>query len=114
MSAVYGKPGTNVNDFYQGSVGVVRPNFSVDLVAGHGSDIVSTFALSGAANLNSKYLGAKVFDTDMYGIFGKYVFDLGQNGLQDPAGHFDRGRIHTCRIFHTCRCQTPWHPGIWN
>lgn len=85
MSAIYGNPGTNVNEFYQGSVGIVRPNFSVDLVAGHGSDLVSTFALSGAANLNSRFLGAKVFDTDMYGAFGKYVFDLGRNGLQDPA-----------------------------
>jgi predicted porin len=85
MSAIYGNPGTNVNQFYQGTVGVVRPNFSIDLLAGHGSDIVSTFALSGAANLNSRFLGAKVFDSDMYGIFGKYVFDLGRNGLQDPS-----------------------------
>jgi predicted porin len=85
MSVVYGKPETNVKEFYQGSVGFVRPNFSVDVIAGHGSDLVSTFALSGSANINSKYLGAKVFDSDMVGAFGKYVFDLGHNGLQDPA-----------------------------
>jgi predicted porin len=82
---LYGQPGTNVNQFYQGSVGVVRPNFSIDLVGGHAADLVSASALAGSANLGSHFLGARVFDTNMYGIFGKYVFDLGRNGLKDPS-----------------------------
>jgi predicted porin len=97
IEAMYGQPETNVNQFYQGSVGVARLNFSVDLVGGHASDLVSAGALAGPANLGSQFLGAKVSDTNMYGIFGKYVFDLGRNGLQDPSeskltvsGGFDR------------------------
>jgi predicted porin len=85
IEAMYGQPNTNVNQFYQGSVGVARPNFSVDVVGGHASDLVSSAALAGPANLGSPFLGARVFDTNMYGIFGKYVFDLGRNGLQDPS-----------------------------
>jgi predicted porin len=81
---IYGAPGTDVRQFYQGSVGIVRPEFSVDLVGGHASDEVSLSALSGTANLGSPFLGAKVSDLSSYGIFGKYVFDVGGKGYSDP------------------------------
>ena len=84
VEAIYAQPNTNVKEFYQGSIGYVRPNFSVDAFAGHGSDLVFVSALAGPANLGSQFLGARVFDSDQFGIFGKYVFDLGRNGLQDP------------------------------
>lgn len=84
VEAMYGNPGTNVNKFYQGSVGYVKPNFSVDVVGGHASDLVLAAALAGPANFGSQFLGARVMDTNTYGIFGKYVFDLGRNGLDDP------------------------------
>jgi predicted porin len=77
---MYAAPNTNVKDFLQGTIGYVRPNFSVDLFAGHTSDSVAISPLSGAANLGSDFLGARVFDSDMYGVFGKYVFDVGGNG----------------------------------
>jgi predicted porin len=82
--AMYGNPGTNVAQFYQGSFGYVKPNFSVDVFGGHASDLVLAAVLSGAANFGSQYLGARIMDTNSYGIFGKYVFDLGQHGLSDP------------------------------
>lgn len=85
VEAMYGNPNTNVNKFYQGSVGFVKPNYSVDVVGGHASDMVLASALAGPANLGSPYLGARIFDTTMYGLFGKYVFDLGRNGLNDPS-----------------------------
>ncbi|MDA9453938.1 hypothetical protein XI00_06710 [Bradyrhizobium sp. CCBAU 21359] len=74
---MYGAPNTNVKNFVQGTIGFVKPNFSVDLIGGHTSDSVSVGALSGAANLGSNLLGARVYDTDMYGFFAKYIFDLG-------------------------------------
>jgi predicted porin len=81
VEAMYGHPDTNVKDFYQGTVGIVRPNFSVDLIGGHADDMVSVNALAGPTNLGSQFLGARVFDTDMVGFFAKYVFDLGGKGL---------------------------------
>jgi predicted porin len=83
---MYGHPDSNVKDILQATVGFVRPNFSVDLIGGHANDVVLVSALSGAANLGSQFLGARVFDTNMYGIYGKYVFDLGAGGLQNPDG----------------------------
>jgi predicted porin len=80
VEAMYGHPDTNVKDFFQGTIGFVRPNFSVDLIGGHASDVVSINALAGPANLGSNFLGARVFDTDMYGFFAKYVFDVGGSG----------------------------------
>jgi predicted porin len=85
VEAFYGNPNTNVNQFAQGSVGFVQPNFSIDVVGGHATDEVSSAALAGPANLGSHFLGARVFDTDMYGVLGKYVFDLGRKGLKDPS-----------------------------
>jgi predicted porin len=82
---LYGHPGTNVKDFFQGTVGFVRPNFSVDLIGGHASDQLTLNALAGAANLGSHFLGARVFDTDMYGLFAKYVFDVGGRGPLSTA-----------------------------
>jgi predicted porin len=86
---IYGRPGTTAKDFYQGTIGFVRPNFSVDLIAGHSDDSVSLFSLAGPANFGSNFLGASVFDTDMYGGFGKYAFDLAGNGpLTTPESKF--------------------------
>ena|ERR1700716_1485974 len=47
IEAMYGQPNTSVNQFYQGSIGVARLNFSVDLMGGHASDLVSPLALAG-------------------------------------------------------------------
>jgi predicted porin len=80
VEVLYGAPGTNAKDFFQGTVGYVRPNFSIDLIGGHANDLVNTGALAGAANLGSSFLGARVFDTDTYGFFAKYVFDVGGRG----------------------------------
>jgi predicted porin len=86
---LYGHPNTNAKDFVQGTIGFVQPNFSVDLIGGHASAAVSINALAGPANLGSSFLGARVFDTDMYGIFAKYVFDVGGNGpLNTPESKF--------------------------
>ncbi len=81
---VYGEPGTNVGKFYQGSIGIVRPEFSIDVFGGKSTDSISAAALSGAANVGSQYLGARVYDTTTFGIFGKYAFDLGGKGYSDP------------------------------
>jgi hypothetical protein len=80
VEALYANPGTEAKDFYQGTFGYVRPSFSVDFIAGHGDDVVNLSSLAGPANLGSKFLGARVFNTDMYGGFGKYVFDIGGSG----------------------------------
>jgi hypothetical protein len=45
-----------------------------------------TSSFAGGYWLGSQFLGARVFDTNMYGIYGKYVFDLGGGGLQNPDG----------------------------
>jgi predicted porin len=82
---MYGAPDTNVKEFYQGSFGIVRPNFSIDLVGGHTNDSVSAGSLSGSGSVHSPLLGGRVFDTDMYGVNAKYVFDVGGRGLQDPS-----------------------------
>jgi predicted porin len=80
IEALYGQPGTNVNQFFQGTAGVVFPNFSFDFIGGQAKDVVLASALSGTANLGSSFLGARVFDTTMLGFFGKYVFDVGRKG----------------------------------
>jgi predicted porin len=77
---MFGAPNTNVKNFVQGTLGIVKPNWSVDVLAGHTADSVSASSLGGAANLGSNFLGARVYDTDMYGVFGKYVFDVGNHG----------------------------------
>jgi predicted porin len=77
---MYGRPDTNAKDFVQGTIGFVKPSFSVDLIAGHVNDAVSLASLGGPANVGSVFLGARVFDTNMYGAFAKYVFDLGGKG----------------------------------
>jgi predicted porin len=86
---MFGAPNTNVKTFAQGTIGIVKPNWSVDLLAGHTADSVSASALGGAANVGSNFLGARVYDTDMYGIFGKYVFDVsGQGPLSTSESKF--------------------------
>jgi predicted porin len=80
---MYGAPGTNVGNFFQGTVGIVYPNFSVDLFGGRADDQVSASALGGTANLGSTFLGARILDTTAYGVFAKYVFDL--SGTRVPG-----------------------------
>lgn len=80
VSAFYADPGTNVSRFRQISVGVDWHGFSLDVVGGRASDQVAAAALS-AATLSANpgaatMLGAKVFDTRMLGVFGKW--DLGR------------------------------------
>jgi hypothetical protein len=86
VKAIYGDPGTDVKQFYQGSIGYVRPRLSVDVFGGHASDMMSATALSGPANLGSHYLGARVFDTAMYGVFTRFVFCLDKGCAGGEAG----------------------------
>lgn len=85
---IYAEPGTNVKQFYQGSVGIVRPEFSIDAFAGKSKDSVGASALSGTANLGSQFLGARIYDTTSWGIFAKYAFDVGGKGYGTPYGKF--------------------------
>jgi predicted porin len=80
VEVMYANPKTMAKDFTQGTFGYVQPNFSVDLLVGHASDDVIMSALAGPANVGSQFLGARVSDTDMYGAFAKYVFDVGGSG----------------------------------
>jgi predicted porin len=77
---MFGAPNTDVESFLQGTIGIVQPNFSIDVLGGHTSDSVFASSLAGPANFGSPFLGARIFDSDMYGVFGKYVFGLGGNG----------------------------------
>ena len=83
---LYGAPGTDTKEMYQGSLGWVIPQASIDVYAGHTKDGVSLAALTSPTYVGSTYLGARVFDATGYGIFGKYVFDLGGSGYKDPSG----------------------------
>jgi predicted porin len=86
---MYGSSKTDVKDIVQGTIGIVQPNFSIDLLAGHATDSVFASSLAGPANFGSPFLGARIFDSDMYGAFGKYVFGLGGNGpLSTPESKF--------------------------
>jgi len=76
---IYAQPRSDARQFGQGMVGVVYPNFSVSAIGGAGTDQLLISSLAGAANLGSQFLGAKVFDTTMYGFFGKYVFHIGRH-----------------------------------
>jgi len=80
MQLMYAAPRTNVKDFFQGTVGFAQQNYSIDFIGGHTSDTVTSGALSGPDSLGSSYLGARVYDTDMYGFFAKYTFDVGGFG----------------------------------
>jgi predicted porin len=83
---LYGAPGTDTKQMYQGSFGWVIPQASIDVYAGQTKDGVSLSALTSPANLGSTFIGAKVYDTTGYGIFGKYVFDLSGSGYKNPSG----------------------------
>lgn len=83
VELMYGNPNTNVDQFFQGSIGYVQPNFSVDAFGGYATDMTFSSALAGPTNFGSKFLGARVYDTSAVGLFGKYVFPLGPNGLTD-------------------------------
>ena len=76
----YGRPDTNAKDFYQGTIGFVRPEFSFDFLAGQAHDMVSATALAGPSFLGSPFLGARVFDSTIYGAFAKYTFNVGGLG----------------------------------
>lgn len=83
VAVFYANPGTNVNKFEQISAGVDLQSVSIDVVAGHATDQIAAASLSAAtlaAHPTAKsILGAKVFDTRMFGVFGKW--DLGRSGL---------------------------------
>jgi hypothetical protein len=75
-----------MKDIWQANAGFQYRGFSFDAVAGHANDEVSVSALAGPANLGSPFLGARVYNTDMYSFFGKYTFDLGPSSLKDDNG----------------------------
>jgi predicted porin len=85
---IYGAPGTSTKELYQGTIGIIRPEFSIDLLGGKSKDSVSLSALSATANFGSPFLGAKVFDTSTVGVFAKYSFDVGGKGYNTPVGKF--------------------------
>jgi predicted porin len=82
VEAMYGHPNTNAKDFYQGEVGFVLPQFSIDAIAGQAHDQISVSSLSNLSPgaLGSNFVGARVFDSSMYGILAKYVFMVSGNG----------------------------------
>ncbi len=91
VEAMYAHPDSNAKDFYQGSIGYVTPQFSVDLLLGQAHDQIFVTSLSNAlpGALGSPFFGARVFDSTMIGGFGKYVFMLGGNGpLNTPESKF--------------------------
>jgi predicted porin len=91
VEAMYGRPNSNAKDFYQGEIGYVLPEFSIDVMAGQAHDSASLGALSSSfpGALGSSFLGARVFDATMYGVLAKYVFLVGGNGpLGKPDSKF--------------------------
>jgi predicted porin len=70
--AYFAAPGTNVKNLWQLDLGYTWGNLSVDAVGGHANDGTAITSLSGAANLNSSFIGARVFDSDMYSVWLKY------------------------------------------
>jgi predicted porin len=83
ISAMFGQPQNSLRQMYQGTAGVVFSNFSVDVIGGHVNDLVNGSSLSGAANLGSPFLGGRVSDTSMLGIFGKYSVNLSRPSSPD-------------------------------
>lgn len=83
VAAFYADPGTNVNRFWQVSAGVDLQSVSIDIVGGRANDQLAAASLSAAtlaANpAATSMLGARVFDTKMVGVFGKW--DLGRSEL---------------------------------
>jgi predicted porin len=83
VSAFYADPKTNVKRFSQISLGLDLQSVSIDVIGGRASDQVAAAALSAAtlaAHPSAKtQLGAKVFDTNMFGVFGKW--DLGRSDM---------------------------------
>jgi predicted porin len=94
--AFYANPGTSVNTFKQISAGLDLQSVSIDVVGGRASDQVAAAALSAAtlaANPSAKtMLGAKVFDTTMYGVFGKW--DLGRSELFKGSTFLSKVALH--------------------
>jgi predicted porin len=111
VELIYANPRTMAKDLIQGTFGYVRPNFSVDLLAGHASDDVLESTLAGPANLGSPFLGARVSDNDMYGIFAKYVFDVGGSGpLSTPESKFTVSGGYNRLVFSN-PADGGWAPG---
>jgi len=83
VAVFYADPGTNVNTFAQISAGLDLHSVSIDVVGGRATDQVAAAALSAATLAAypsaSSMLGAKVFDTTMFGVFGRW--DLGRSAL---------------------------------
>jgi hypothetical protein len=111
VELVYANPRTMAKDLIQGTFGYVRPNFSVDLLAGHASDDILESTLAGPANLGSPLLGARVSANEMYGIFAKYVFDVGGSGpLSTPESKFTVSGGYNRLVFSN-PADGGWAPG---
>jgi predicted porin len=96
LSAFYANPGTSVNNIWQISGGVDWQSFSIDVVGGRATDQIAAAALSAAtlaANPTAtSMLGAKVFDTSMFGLFGKW--DLGRSDLFKGSKLLSKATLH--------------------
>lgn len=77
VEVLYASPEDSLKDTIQGRLGLEYSGFSVDAIAGHIRDGVSASSLAGAANFGSNFLGAKVADANLWGVFGQYKFNLG-------------------------------------
>lgn len=89
VEVLYASPEDSLKDTIQGRLGFQYSGLSVDGIAGHIRDGVSASSLSGAANFGSNFLGAKVSDANIWGIFGQYKFDLGgQIGSSDQGAMY--------------------------
>jgi predicted porin len=96
VSAFYADPETNVKRFSQLSLGLDLQSVSIDLIGGRASDQIAAAALSAAtlaANPSGKsMLGAKVFDTTMFGVFGKW--DLGRSEWFRGSKYLSKMSLH--------------------
>jgi predicted porin len=96
VTAFHANPGTNVNTFSQLNAGVDWQSVSIDVVGGRATDQVAAAALSAAtlaANPTAtSMLGAKVFDTSMVGVFGKW--DLGRSDWFRGSDFLSKATFH--------------------
>jgi hypothetical protein len=74
-----------VKNIWQLDAGFEHNGFSFDAMGGHISNGLNVTSLPGAAFLGSPFLGARVFDTDMFGLFAKYKLDLGGVAPVEPG-----------------------------
>ncbi len=88
VAAIYANPQSNVKDIWQLDAGVDYAGFSADVVGGHANDEVTAGSL-GAAFAGSPFLGAKVYDTDMIGAFGRYKYALSETSYLSLSGGWE-------------------------